>query len=271
MKIRILMLLMLGMTVVSCEQIEQQSNVSVQQEQVTNKLSEHITKRKSADRGYFDHDWLKTYHTFSFGSYASEDYEDFRDLWVINEDIIKKDSGFGDHEHENMEILVYLISGSLEHTDSLGNKHVMQAGDVHLMSAGTGVTHAERNAYEGDTHFIIVWISPDRNGIEPAYQKWQRPENIADMKKIVLASKTGTKGAMKIQQDASIYKIQLDKGEKVTHQLEKDRGLWLQVIDGSGMMNGVAFEKGDGLHTEAGGEYQFIARDKIEALLIDLM
>src|SRR6185437_2121680 len=136
-----------------------------------------ITLRKSAERGHFDHGWLNTYHTFSFGDYYDPRHERFRSLRVINEDWVHPRGGFGTHPHRDMEIITYVLEGALEHRDSMGNGSVIRPGEVQAMSAGTGITHSERNGSSDETvHLLQIWIMPDRRGLTPGYQQRELSE-----------------------------------------------------------------------------------------------
>ena len=229
-----------------------------------------ITIRKSKDRGYADHEWLRTYHTFSFASYFDPQHTTYRALRVINEDWIQAGKGFGTHPHENMEILTYVIHGQLEHKDSMGNGSVIHTGELQRMSAGTGVIHSEFNPSEEDTHLIQIWISPERSGLLPEYEQ----QNILEHKKsnelTLLASQTGRANSLTVHQDMNLYLAQLDQDNILNYTLEPERHVWVQIVEGSLKMNGVILHTGDGVAVDDEKTLHFIAEVNTEFLLFDL-
>ena len=230
-----------------------------------------LTIRKSADRGHADHGWLKSLHTFSFADYYDPEHMGFRSLRVINEDRIAPGMGFGTHPHRDMEIFSYVVSGGLEHKDSMGNGRILQPGQIQLMSAGSGVTHSEFNPSRTEPgHFLQIWIHPRQRGLTPGYTEWHpRPEHDAAAKVLVISG-DGRDGSAVIHQDADVWRIRLQPGTTVTHELAADRGAWLQVMRGSLAINGTALATGDAASTESAGTLSISANEPAEALLFDL-
>ena len=228
--------------------------------------------RRSADRGHFDHGWLDTRHTFSFGEYHDRRFMGFRDLRVINEDRVRPGEGFGTHGHRDMEILSYVLDGGLAHKDSMGNGSVIRAGDLQYMSAGTGVRHSEFNASPTDpVHFMQIWILPDAESQPPRYdQKTFDPESLKDRLKLV-ASPSGADGSIAIRQDVNVYASRLDAGRSAELKLSNDRHLWVQVLRGGVDVNGQALAEGDGLAASGETDFRFTAgNDPAELLVFDL-
>ncbi len=230
-----------------------------------------ITKRPSHERGHRNHGWLDTRHTFSFASYYDPRYTGFRDLLVINEDRVQPSRGFGTHSHDNMEIISYVLEGSLEHRDSLGTGSIIRPGDVQRMSAGTGVRHSEFNPSDTEpVHFVQIWIVPDEQDLEPSYeQRTFAPEDLRDTLKLV-GARDGRDGAVTIHQDVAVFASRLDAGASVTHKLHPGRHAWIQVIEGQLDVNGVELATGDGAAVSDERELQFRARARSHLLLFDL-
>lgn len=203
--------------------------------------------RKSADRGYFDHGWLKTHHTFSFGEYRDADHVRFRSLRVMNEDWVAPGNGFGTHPHRDMEIVTYVLSGALEHRDSIGNGQVLRPGEFQRMSAGTGIEHSEFNpSTDEPVHLYQIWLLPEQRGIQPSYeQKSFAPEQRHNRLHLV-ASRDGAEDSLQIHQDARIYLGTLDSAV-INAPLAEDRYAWLQVLRGNLEVNGHLLAAGDGL------------------------
>lgn len=203
-----------------------------------------ILLRKSDERGHFDHGWLNTYHTFSFGNYDDPDHVSFRSLRVINEDFIAPSGGFGMHPHRDMEIVSYVVSGALEHEDSTGGGGVISPGVVQRMTAGRGIMHSERNPSDTETcHLIQIWIMPSERGLPPSYSQH---EFVDGAPMTLLVSEIGGGAPLEIHQDARIYRVNLDGS--MTPKIELGtRHAWLQVISGEFGINGTAkASKGDG-------------------------
>lgn len=230
-----------------------------------------VTVRKSKDRGHANHGWLDTYHTFSFANYHDPRFTGFRDLLVINEDRISPGMGFGRHGHQDMEIITYVLEGDLEHRDSTGGGAVLTAGDVQHMTAGTGVHHSEFNhSKEKPVHLLQIWITPEREGLQPGYQDQRFPteEKINRLK--LIASSDGKDGSLRIHQDAAIYASILEEGKTVTLPCRRDRHGWVQVARGEVELNGVVLSQGDGAAISAEEELQLKARRFSEFLIFDL-
>lgn len=192
-----------------------------------------IRLRKSSERGHFNHGWLQTYHTFSFGAYRDPAHVHFRALRVMNEDVVQPGQGFGTHPHDNMEIVTYVLEGALEHKDSMGNGEVLRPGEFQRMSAGTGITHSEFNPSATEpVHLYQIWLFPDRKEIEPSYEQ-RRIEGLEPGAGLrLVASPNADDDALFINQDARIYLVKLQSNETVSHQIGGGRSAWLQVLRG---------------------------------------
>ncbi len=178
-----------------------------------------MTLRKADERGHADHGWLNTYYTFSFADYHDPEHMGFRSLRVINDDTIAGGGGFGAHPHRDMEIITYILSGELEHKDSMGNGRVIRTGEVQYMAAGTGVAHSEFNPSPSQpVHLLQIWIQPDRKGVKPRYQEKSLADAPAGRWHLVV-SKAGRDGSIAINQDADLYIAKLGAGDKVEHAL----------------------------------------------------
>jgi quercetin 2,3-dioxygenase len=227
--------------------------------------------RKSSERGFADHGWLKSFHTFSFAGYYDPKNMGFGPLRVINEDRVAAGQGFGKHPHRDMEIISYVLDGELEHKDSMGTGSIIRPGDVQRMSAGTGVFHSEYNpSPRNPVHFLQIWIEPEENGIQPSYeQKFFGPEEKRGKLRLV-ASPDGRDGSVKVHQDAELYAALVDGAERVTHALESERRAYVHVARGSVTVNGQYLGSGDALKVE--GESQIVIEkgDNAEVLLFDL-
>jgi redox-sensitive bicupin YhaK (pirin superfamily) len=205
-----------------------------------------IMIRRSEDRGHANHGWLDSHHTFSFADYFDPKHVQFHSLRVLNEDRVLGGQGFGSHPHRDMEIISYVVSGALEHKDSLGTKAVMRAGDVQRISAGTGVVHSEYNASaEEPVHFLQIWILPDERGVKPEYAE-KSFRDAAPGKLHLIASKAGRDGSLSIHQDTDVSVARLGKGETLDYAFSGGRAGWVQLIEGSLAVNGVEMAAGDG-------------------------
>ena len=230
-----------------------------------------IKIRLSEDRGKANYGWLDTNYTFSFNTYYDEKYMGFRDLRVINEDVIEPNQGFPTHGHRDMEILTYVMSGELSHKDSMGNGETIYPHEVQRMTAGTGVLHSEYSSPTDKTHLLQIWILPEKENLAPDYeQKFFAPEDKKGKLKLV-ASRGGDNGAVHINQDVALYSSILAKDETVSHSLAENRHAWIQIISGSLEINGEFLNQGDGaaISNEKLLEIKSL-EDETEFLLFDL-
>lgn len=230
-----------------------------------------IRPRFAAARGYADHGWLKTSHSFSFADYYDPGEMGWSVLRVINDDIIEPARGFGRHGHRDMEIVTYLLAGSLAHGDSMQNAVTFHRPEVQRMSAGRGVMHSEFNPSEAETtHLLQIWIEPDVQGIPPEYEQ-KRFEDVDKRGRLLpIATPDGADGSMTIHQDARIYATLLAPGESVVHALAPGRRAYVHVASGDVTLNGVPLATGDGAKIENETELRLAARGDSEVLLFDL-
>lgn len=222
-------------------------------------------------RGHTQIDWLDSYHTFSFSNFYDPSRMGFRSLRVVNDDRIAPGQGFGTHGHRDMEILTYVLEGELAHKDSLGTGSVIRAGDVQIMSAGTGIQHSEFNhSATAPVHLLQIWMLPDRQNITPRYD--QRHFDVADKqgKLRLVAAKDGRDGAVVIHQDIDLYAAVLSAGERVTFEMQPQRFVWLQVASGSVNLNGEALQAGDGVQINRPELLELTTAATAEVLLFDL-
>jgi redox-sensitive bicupin YhaK (pirin superfamily) len=203
------------------------------------------TIRRSQDRGHANHGWLDSYHTFSFADYHDENWMGFRSLRVINDDLVMPGMGFGAHPHRDMEIITYVLSGALEHKDSMGNGRVIHAGDVQYMAAGSGVRHSEFNpSAEEAAHFLQIWIQPAVAGVPPRYAE-RSFATAATGRWHLVASQTGRDRSIAVNQDADLWLARLATGERVTHSLAAGRHAWVHVAEGNVLLDGQTLGAGD--------------------------
>lgn len=201
--------------------------------------------RRSADRGYAHHGWLEARHSFSFADYYDPRWMGFRTLRVLNDDRIAPGMGFGMHPHRDMEILTYILSGSLEHRDSMGNQRVIRTGELQYMAAGSGVRHSEFNPSTSEpVHLLQIWIQPDRSGVTPRYADRSLAEAPTGQW-ILAASPDGRDGSMAIHQDACLWIGRLDANQTLHHELSAGRHAWIHVAEGSIALDGQVLEAGD--------------------------
>ena len=206
-----------------------------------------ITLRSAHARGHANHGWLDSWHTFSFADYYDPEQMGFGPLRVINDDTVQPGGGFAPHGHRDMEIISYVISGGLQHRDSLGGGSVIRPGDVQAISAGTGVRHSEFNASETEAvHFLQIWIQPDAKGVAPRNDQRHFPEAERQGKLRLIASRDGRDHSLPIHQDASLFATLLDVGACMTHGLRAGRSAWAQIVTGAASINGVELSAGDG-------------------------
>ena len=230
-----------------------------------------IVRRPSKERGHFDHGWLDTYHSFSFASYHDPAHMGFRGLRVINEDRVAPARGFGSHPHRDMEIITYVLSGALEHRDSMGNKGLIRPDEVQRMSAGTGVVHSEANPSRTEpVHLLQIWIEPSKDGIPPSYEQKTFPAADKRGRLRLVAAPDGAEGAVTIHTDAKLYATLLDPGQTVEHALAPGRHAWVHVVSGGVDVGGVTLETGDGAAISGERALAIKAAEPSELLLFDL-
>lgn len=230
-----------------------------------------ITVRRSEDRGVAEHGWLSSRHTFSFADYYDEKHMGFSVLRVINEDRILGGSGFRTHPHRDMEIISYVIDGSLEHKDSMGNSTIIQPGEVQRMSAGTGIQHSEMN-HERDkvTHFLQIWILPERTGIQPSYDQKSFQNSFARNELILVASKNGRDGSVSLHQDVEMFALKAPTQGDTIFSTSTHRHLWLQVISGIVSVDETQLRGGDGAGITQTQSFKLKWSDRAELILFDL-
>ena len=227
-----------------------------------------IYVRKAEERGHANHGWLDSWHTFSFASYHDANFMGFSALRVINEDVIDGGQGFGTHPHKDMEILTYVLSGTVEHQDSMGNKEQIPAGEFQIMSAGTGVRHSEYNASESEPlHLYQIWIIPERTGIEPRYDQRRFPD--VQGRQLVL-SPDARDGSLKVYQDMTLSRWVLAAGEQDNVAIDAARRIWIQVVKGDVTVNGQAVTTSDALAIWDESALTIEASSAAEVLLFDL-
>lgn len=205
-----------------------------------------ITLRKSQERGYADHGWLKSYHSFSFAGYYDPAHMGFANLRVINEDRIAPGTGFGTHGHRDMEIISYVLSGSIGHKDNVGNAESIPPGDVQRMSAGTGIQHSEYNhAPNEETHFLQIWIEPNVKGIPPGYEQKTFAAASKQGQLKLVASPTGAEGSVTIHADALLYAGLFKDGESASLNLASGHKSYVHLVRGELKVNGHLLKTGD--------------------------
>jgi len=230
-----------------------------------------ITIRKSDDRGHANHGWLDSYHTFSFANYFDPAHVQFRSLRVINEDRIAPSGGFPTHPHRDMEIVTYVISGSLAHKDSLGNTETIGKHGVQRFSAGTGIAHSEFNPSRTEpTHILQIWLFPEQQGITPSYEQKEFESALQEGGWVKLANRDAADGAVKIHQDAAIYATLLDAGKQQTYELGSDRHAWVQIVSGEVSVNGHRLTAGDAAAVSQESLLTLEAHQTAEVVLFDL-
>ena len=227
--------------------------------------------RRSADRGYFDHGWLKSFHTFSFGEYQDPSWVEFGPLRVINDDRVAPGEGFGKHGHRDMEILTYILSGELEHRDSMGNGSVIRPGDVQRMSAGTGVMHSEFNpSADEEVHLLQIWIQPDRVRLAPGYEQkhFSAAERRGRLR--LIAAPDAAEGAVRLHQDARVYAGLFSGVEQAQVNIAAGRRAWLHVARGEIALDDTRLGAGDGAGSEAAARLTLHEGRDAEVLWFDL-
>lgn len=228
--------------------------------------------RRSEERGHFNHGWLDTYHTFSFGDYYDPEQMNFRTLRVMNEDRVQAGQGFGMHGHRDMEILTYVLEGALAHRDSLGNESVLRAGELQRMSAGTGIQHSEYNSSRtAPVHLYQIWIIPERRGLTPGYEQRAFATTAeSGHLRLVAAPRGHEQGVLTIHQDARVYLATLKDGQTLNQPLAPGRHAWLQVLRGEASVNGHSLATGDGAAISEEAALTIQAAPVAEVMLFDL-
>jgi redox-sensitive bicupin YhaK (pirin superfamily) len=225
--------------------------------------------RKANERGHANHGWLDTYHTFSFADYHDRRWMGYRSLRVINDDLVMPGEGFGTHPHRDMEIITYVLSGSLAHQDSMGHGRTIRAGEFQYMAAGTGIQHSEFNpAKDEAVHLLQIWIMPDQKGVKPAYAERSAQANPKGWQ--LITSKTGRDHSMAINQDADLWLAKLNPQQTVRHQLGTGRHAWLHVAEGEVTLNGQPLGGGDAAAVDEPSTLNLVAVKPSQVLLFDL-
>ncbi len=226
--------------------------------------------RRANERGHAEHGWLDTYHTFSFADYYDPQWMGFRSLRVINDDLVMPGMGFGTHPHRDMEIITYVLSGALEHKDSMGNGRVIRPGEVQYMAAGTGIQHSEFNPSRDEAvHLLQIWVQPDERGVKPSYAE-KSLAKAPSGKLHLVTSKSGRDDSIAIHQDADLWLARLDAGHEVMHNLAPGRQAWLHVAEGEVLFNGSKLSGGDGAAVTEPGSLRLSAAKPSQVLLFDL-
>jgi len=230
-----------------------------------------LTLRQAQDRGFADHWWLKSYHSFSFAGYYDPAHIEWGNLRVINEDRIAPGTGFGTHPHRDMEIISYVLEGELSHRDSMGNVAVIPPGDVQRMSAGSGVQHSEMNHAQGQTtHFLQIWIQPNVRGIAPGYEQKTFAESEKRGQLRLVASPDGAAGSVLIHADASLYAGLFNQGESALLDIDPDRKAYVFLVRGTLDINGQTLSAGDAALLEHESKIHLVNGENAEVLVFDL-
>ena len=230
-----------------------------------------MTLRRSTERGYAQHGWLESWHSFSFAEYHDPAHTHFASLRVINEDIVQPGAGFGMHPHRDMEILTYILDGALRHQDSMGNSEQLRAGEVQVMSAGTGVTHSEVNASNSQAvHLLQIWIMPARHNLLPGYQQKLFNDTEKRGRWCLLAAPDQTDGSLLIHQDVRVYAALLDNREALSYQIQPGRKIYLHAARGKLSVNGQVLDAGDALMVSDATQLNLESGVNAEILLFDL-
>lgn len=231
---------------------------------------DQIQIRKSYERGHSNYGWLDARYTFSFGDYQNSNWMGFHHLLVMNNDIIQPQGGFPLHSHRDMEIFTYLLEGSLEHQDSMGNGAVIHAGDFQKMSAGTGVRHSEFNpSADEKTRLYQIWILPNQKGLSPSYQQITADE-LKPFSGLQLIASPSEDAPIQVSQDVMIYCGRMDSNQSVERNNSLGRACWLQMTKGKADLNGVAIESGDGVFVDAPATFKITTSHSAEFLLFDM-
>lgn len=225
--------------------------------------------RPQNERGKTSTNWLDSYHSFSFNHYYDPKHIHFRNLRVINEDYVEAGAGFAPHSHENMEIITYILSGSLEHKDSLGNGSIISSGEIQRMSAGTGISHSEYNASKSEkVHLLQIWIIPEKKGLKPGYEQKSIP--LISNQWQLIAAREPEGNAVAIHQDVKLFLAKLTVAKSLEYQIIPNRHVWVQVARGDILINDILVQAGDGVAISEEKSLNFLAKQDAEILLFDL-
>ena len=243
--------------------------------EVLDRIESNVQVRRGADRGYAEHGWLKSFHSFSFADYHDPEHVHFGPLRVINEDFVAPASGFGTHGHRDMEIITYVLEGELTHKDSMASGGdqgaIIRPGDVQRMSAGTGVLHSEFNrSNDQRVHMLQIWIIPDVTGIKPSYEEKRFTPADKRGRLRLVASPDGRDGSVSIHADASLYAGLFDGAESATHRVAAGRRAYVHVARGSVVVDGTLLSAGDALKVTEAGDVTIESGRDAEVLLFDL-
>ena len=228
--------------------------------------------RKAGERGHFDHGWLKTWHSFSFAGYYDPRWMGYRSLRVLNDDIVAPRAGFPMHPHRDMEIISYVVEGSIEHRDNMGHESTLRRGEIQVMSAGSGIVHSEFNpSPDEELRLLQIWIEPNEQGITPRYGQRSYDASVTGQWQL-LAAPAGTSppALVELHAGACLYRANLEAGQQLELRIAERRAGWLQMIQGSGRVDGVTLERGDGVALDGGSDLLLAANTQLEALLFDL-
>jgi len=229
------------------------------------------TIRRANERGHAEHGWLDTYHTFSFADYHDPRWMGLRSLRVINDDLVMPGQGFGTHPHRDMEIITYILSGALQHRDSMGHQAVLKPGDVQRISAGAGIEHSEFNYSPVEpVHLLQIWIKPERQGVKPDYAERSFGNGHTKQGLTLVASHDGRDGSVSIHQDVDLWLARLGEGAIVKHALKPNRHAWVQVAEGEVTLNGRTLRAGDGAALSEESTLTLTAKAPAQALMFDL-
>lgn len=232
---------------------------------------QNLQIRKSADRGYANHGWLQSYHSFSFAEYFDRKHMHFSALRVINDDVIAPGQGFGMHPHRDMEIVTYILRGELQHEDSLGNGSIIRAGDVQRMTAGTGIVHSEFNASNNaDVHLLQIWIMPDRLNLAPSYEEKHFTAEQKLNRWCLIAARDNPDSALKVNQDMQLYASLLDAEADLVYTVNDNRSAYLHIARGNVELDGRQFASGDAMMLDGSAQLHIKAHAESELLLFDL-
>jgi redox-sensitive bicupin YhaK (pirin superfamily) len=230
-----------------------------------------LSIRSAQDRGRAHHAWLDTYYSFSFADYYDPKFNGFRDLRVFNEDRVAPSQGFATHPHRDMEIITYVLEGSLEHRDSLGNSGVLNSGEVQHMSAGSGIRHSESNPSQAEPlHLLQIWLLPNKNGVDPQYAQKRFPIAEEPDRLHLVVSPDGQDGSLRMLNDARLYIARLKAKATLDYRFVFEGFGWLQVARGSVLANGLELHQGDALAISLEEEISVTATEEAEILLFDL-